>query len=173
MSYRHWAGIGAGIILGIIFVVSGVGKIAEPVEFLTLLSYSSLLPPKLSIIVAQWLPWVELVLGLYLITGISAKIFSGVSFLLVFGFIFHSAWLITQGLAAESCGCFGGIENILEIKRQIILSTQNALYLDIGMLALILIILFYYPGKFLTLQPWWSVLTSRKTAGDSGNNEGI
>ncbi len=155
MRYRHWAGIGSGIILGIIFVTSGAGKIAEPGEFLTLLSYTSFLPPELAILIARWLPWVELVLGLCLITGVSAKLMTSVSSLLVIGFIFHNAWLITHELATEECGCFGRLENILEIERQITLSSQNALYMDIGMLALVLIILFCYPGKFFTLRPWF------------------
>jgi len=170
MRYRHWAGIGAGIILGLIFVTSGVGKIAEPSEFLALLSYTSFLPPELAILIARWLPWVELVLGLFLIAGVSAKFMTSVSSLLVIGFIFHNVWLITHGLAAEECGCFGGL-NILEIERQITLSSQNALYMDIGMLALVLIILFCYPGKFFTLRPWF--LTRRKITSGSGNSGGI
>ena len=173
MRYRYRAGIGSGIILGIIFVTSGAGKIADPIGFLTLLSYTSFLPLELSIIVVQWLPWVELVLGLYLITGIAAKIFSSVSCLLVIGFIFHNSWLITHGLATEDCGCFGRIENILEIERLVTLSSQSALYMDIGMLALIVIVLFCYPGKFLTLHPWWEFLRGRKTTGVSSDNEGI
>lgn len=173
MRYRKWAGIGLGIVLGIIFITSGIGKIAEPTEFLTLLSYTSFLPPELSIIVAQWLPWVELVLGLYLLTGIATKVFSSVSCLLVISFIFHNSWIITHGLAAEDCGCFGKIEKILEIERQITLSSQNALYMDIGMLALIVVVLLCYPGKFFTLHPWWWFLTERKHVGGSSNSEDI
>ncbi|MFC1932303.1 MauE/DoxX family redox-associated membrane protein [Chloroflexota bacterium] len=155
MRYRHWAGIGAGIILGLIFITSGVGKILEPTEFLTALTSTSFLTIKLSILIAKWLPWVELLLGLSLIVGISAKFMSSVSFMLVIGFIFHNAWLITHGLATDDCGCLGGFGNMLEIERQITLSSQNALYMDIGMVALILVILFCYPGKFFTTRPWF------------------
>lgn len=166
--YRYWAGIGSGIILGLIFVTSGVGKILEPIEFLTVLTNTSFLPLELSVLVAQWLPWVELVLGLSLIVGISMKFISSVSFLLVIGFIFQNVWLIRHGFATDSCGCLGRFESLLELERQITLSSQNALYMDIGMLALTLIILFCYPGEFFTLRPWF--LTRRKTTDDFRNN---
>ena len=155
MRYRQWSGIGAGIILGLIFVASGVGKILEPIEFLTVLTSTPFLSTKLVILISQWLPWVELVLGLLLIVGISAKFTSSVSFILVIGFIFQNAWLIGHGLGVDDCGCLGRFGNILEIERQITLSSQNALYMDIGMVALILIILLCYPGKFFTLRPWF------------------
>ncbi len=155
MRYRHCDGIGAGIILGLIFVAGGMGKILEPIESLTVLTSTSFLPQELAVLIAQWLPWVELLLGLFLILGISAKFTSSVSFILVIGFIFQNAWLISHGLATDDCGCLGRFGNMLEIERQITLSSQNALYMDIGMLALILIILFCYPGKFFTLRPWF------------------
>lgn len=172
VRYKRWAGIGSSMLLGIIFVTSGVGKIDDPSELITLLSYNSFLPHNIILLIAYWLPWVELLLGLYLIVGLSAKIFSGVSCFLVAGFIFTNAWLITRGLANKSCGCFGGIENALKIERQVTLTSQGALYMDIGMLVLILVILLYYPGKFLSLEPWWWFLTRRKITGNSRNNEG-
>lgn len=168
MRYRRWAGIGSSLLLGIIFILSGVGKIADPSGFLTALNYT-FLSPNLGILIAYWLPWIELVLGLYLVTGIFAKIFSSVSGFLVTGFIIHNIWLMTHGLATEDCGCFGGIENILKIERQITLSAQGALYMDAGMLVLLLIILFYYPGKYFSLEPWWWSSTRRKS--NSGNSE--
>ncbi len=155
MHYQYLVAAGAGIVLGLTFVASGVGKILESSEFLTVLTSIPFLSTKLSVVIAQWLPWVELALGLFLIVGISAKFTSSISFILVIGFIFQNSWLITHGLATDDCGCFGRFGNMLEMERQITLSSQNALYMDIGMVALILIILHCYPGKFFTLRLWF------------------
>jgi len=45
----------------------------------------------------------------------------------------------------------GIMERIIHVE----LSTTGALYLDIGMLALVLIILFCYRGNFLNIHPWF------------------
>ncbi len=175
MRYRYWVSVGASLILGLIFVASSVGKIAEPSEFLTALASASFLPPKVSTLIAQWLPWVELVLGLLLITGISAKLAASASSLLVAGFIFYNTWVIEHGLGLDDCGCIDvrAIEEMFKLEQQIKLSSEMARYMDIGMLALILAILLCYPGKFFTIRPWWWFLTERKTTGGSSNNEGI
>ena len=156
MHYRYWLAIGSGIVLGLIFITSGVGKIIDPGEFLSVLAniaFYSFLPLELVVPVARWLPWLELVLGLSLIMGISAKFMASASSLLVIGFIFQNTWIIVHGLDLNGCGCLGAFEKQL----QIIGSSEIALYIDVGMLALVLIILFCYPGKFLTLRPWFLI----------------
>ena len=51
----------------------------------------------------------------------------------------------------EPCGCFGGAERIMQAR----LSTMNSLYLDIAMLALVLIILFFYPVDYFDIRLWF------------------
>ncbi len=155
MPCRRRVGIGAGIILGLIFIASGVGKIQEPTGFLMTLQNTPYLSAKHIIPLAQWLPWIELSLGILLVAGISARFMSGVSLALVTGFIFQNTWLISRGQGANNCDCFGGIGNILAPGSQLSLSANHALDLDIVMMALILIILLCYPGQFFNSQPWF------------------
>ena len=152
--YRHRVGIGASLILGLIFIASGVGKIFDPNDFLAMLLRTSLIPYDLSVLISVALPWVELLLGISLIMGIAVRFMSGVSFLLIIGFILQNAWLIKQGIVTEDCGCFGGLADLLESEKQIIFSSWTALYIDIGMLALSLLILFCYTGKLFATVPW-------------------
>lgn len=145
IRYKNWAGIGSGLILGIIFITSGAGKLANPGGFLTSLGNTPLLPLTVNILIAQWLPGVELALGLLLILGISAKFMSSVSSLLVIGFIVHNSWIITHKSATEPCDCLGEVGRMLaESQRLVIMTAQNALYMDIGMLVLAIIILCAY-----------------------------
>ena len=101
--------------------------------------------------VAYALPWVEYVIGVLLIIGISAKLVVSLSTVLIAAFIANNSWMIAHGLAYEPCGCFGIFEKVFLGE----LSTMESLYLDIVMLALVLLIVSYYPGRFLTVRPWF------------------
>ena len=155
MRYRNQIAIGAGIILGLIFIASGVGKIIDPTAFRNTLLKTALLSWNLSVILAAVIPWLELVLGICLILGILLRLAAGISFLLIMGFIAQNIWTIKMKLTEDNCGCFGGLEQILELEKQLHLSAWGALYMDIGMLVLTLIILFGYTGKFVTIKPWF------------------
>ena len=153
MRYRYWLGIGSGIILGLIFVVSGLGKLLSQAEsFKTIFNpFPDFLAPVFAEAVFSWLPYVELIIGLLLVFGIAAKLMAVFSMVLIAGFITNNSWLISRGLGYEPCDCFGVMERIIQVE----LSTTGALYLDIGMLVLAFIAIFCYPGKFFTLRPWF------------------
>jgi len=148
---KHWLAIGASILLGLVFIVSGLGKLPYHGEFLALILSKSFLTLPQAIIVARWVPWVELVLGSLLIIGIAAKLMAAFSSALIVAFIANNSWMISQGLGYEPCGCFGMVERITQAR----VSTVGSLYIDIGMLALALIILLCYPGNFRTIRPWF------------------
>ena len=157
MRLKHWLAIGSSITLGLIFLITGVGKLLDQTGLIAILVETTILNWRLVDLIAQWLPWIELVLGLSLIIGIAAKFMASASGLLVIGFIFHNTWIIKYGIKPEDCACLGFFEK----QWQIILSAEMARYIDIGMLALLLIVLFCYPGKFFTFRPWF--LRQRKT----------
>jgi len=165
MRYKYWVGVGASIILGLIFIIAGAGKLTDQAELLTILVETSILPSKLVCLIALWLPWLELILGLCLITGFSVKFVASASSLFVIGFIFHNTWIIEKGFELDTCGCLG----ILEQEMQVTLSAEAARYMDIGMLVLILIILLCYSGKFFNLRPWF--LAKHKITGGFRDNE--
>ena len=149
--YRYWISIEASIILGLVFLVAGLGKLPYQGKFLTLIPLGSFLIPLLPRLVAQWLPIIELALGLLLITGFAIKLMASLSAVLIMVFITNNGWLLSHGLGYEPCGCFGIWEKLLQGS----LSTTDALYIDIGMLALVSIILCFYPGNFFTIRPWF------------------
>ena len=152
MRYRYWISAGAGIIVGLTFIFSGLGKLLNQADFLgILLANSFLTTTTLVHVVAYTLSWIELGLGALLITGISIKLTASLSAVPIAGFIAHNIWMINQGLAYEPCSCFGTFEKIILGNP----STVDSLVIDIVLLALVLIILFCYPGKFFEARPWF------------------
>lgn len=154
MSYRYRLSVVAGIILGLIFITAGLGKLLYQLETFKVFYTPpvTLLPPALTNSIFIWLPSIELLLGLLLILGIAPKLTATCSSVLIAAFIANNSWLLSQGLGYKSCPeCFGIWESIFMGE----LSTIGALYLDVGMLALAFIIVFCYPGNLLTTQPWF------------------
>ncbi len=147
--------IGASILLGLIFATAGLEKLLHPWEFLVTIFSTGFFILSQAMVVSQWLPWIELMLGLLLIMGISAKFMASASCPLILGFIFYNIRAIRQGLDTD-CGC-GVLELLVEhyIELEALSSSTTALYLDIGMMVLVLIILVCYPGNFFTTRPWF------------------
>ena len=158
MLSKHRLAIGASILLGSVFVAAGLGKLLQPAEVFKIFfaSYPAYLlgslAPAFFKAIFVWLPRIELIVGFLLIMGITVKLMAAFSAVLIAAFIANNSWLLSQGLGYEPCsGCFGMLERITQAR----LSTVGALYLDIGMLVFVLIILFCYPGNFLTTRPWF------------------
>ncbi len=152
MRGRDWAGASASIILGIIFVAAAIGKFLVSNQLLaTEIHLQMFMTPELAALVSNTVPWIELILGLLLVTGVVSKLAAALSLPLIAGFLFTNSWLITHGLAYEPCGCLGVVEKLLKVK----LSTLDSLVFDIVLLALVAIILGCYPGRFLRTRPWF------------------
>ena len=151
MRSKHWLGVGASLILGLIFVVAGLGKLLHQTEAYKLFFSPDLLTPALAKAVLIWLPRIELAIGVLLIAGFAAKLVTIFSSVLIAGFITNNVWLLVQGLGDKPCGCFGLAERIAQAR----LSTLGSLYIDIAMLALVLIILFCYRRRFFNIYPWF------------------
>jgi uncharacterized membrane protein YphA (DoxX/SURF4 family) len=171
MRLRYWICLGASILLAVVFLTAGVGKLLGHSAFL--LSLSSLyMSPEFTAFVASVLPWVELVLGLSLVIGIAPQLVGGISTVLVAAFIFHNSWMITHGWGYQPCGCLGVFDKLFQGN----LSTFSSLYIDIGLLVLALAIYFAYPGKLLEIRPWFfrrsKPAVSSPTA-EQENNKGV
>jgi len=149
MSYKHRIGIGASIILGIIFVAAGLGKLLSQAEGFKMIfnPFPALLASAFADAIFIWLPYVEIVIGLLLIIGIVPRLMAVISALLIAGFITNNVWLLSRGLGYEPCTCFGILDRIIGVE----LSTVGSLRLDIVMLALVLIILFCHKSSFLNI----------------------
>ena len=108
------------VLLGFVFILAAISKIAEPEDFARAISNYKLLPIFTINIFAIILPWIELCAGILLVFGISVKENSTILSGLLLVFIFAIAISLARGLNID-CGCFGttggakvGIQKLLE-----------------------------------------------------------
>lgn len=150
MGYRNRIAMAAGIVVAVVLLAAGVGKLLGESAFLLELSHV-FISAAVSDFIASVLPWVEIVLGLCLLVGIAPQVIGGLSSLLVAAFIFHNSWLIAHGWGYHPCGCLGVLSRITGGD----MSTTSALYVDIGLFALALTVYFLASGPVLDLRPWF------------------
>ena len=102
------------IIIGGIFLVSGLAKISDPVRFLLTLREFRLFPESIVPFTAVFLPWLEFFLGLSVVLGVlyrtSALMLAGLNIL----FIIALGSVIVRGFEVD-CGCFGLVADILKL----------------------------------------------------------
>ena len=81
MRYKRWAGIAAGIALGLIFAAAGLGKLLHQPEAISVFFNPApdLLTAAIFKFFFTWLPRIELVLGLLLIIGVAARLIATIS----------------------------------------------------------------------------------------------
>ena len=141
------------MVLGFIFLIAGIGKLPAQTDAYTILLVLRKIP--LMLLLSDYVhivfPILEIILGLLLIAGIAPKVMAVFSSVLVGAFIFNNLWLVQKGLGQEPCYCFGGSFNWLIG----VISTKEALYVDIGMLALVCLILTCYRGNWFDVRPWF------------------
>jgi|Deesub1362B_J571_1020462.scaffolds.fasta_scaffold00243_12 uncharacterized membrane protein YphA (DoxX/SURF4 family) len=96
------------ILIGAIFIFSGITKIINPLKFAQDILNYQIVSESISFWIALILPWLELICGIFLITGIVIR---GSSFLIscmLFIFIFLIFSVLIRGEQID-CGCFGFI----------------------------------------------------------------
>ena len=151
MTRLNWFAISAGIILGLIFLAAGLGKLLNPMESSVIFVFPEFLPTALDRFIYQWLPYVEIIIGVLLITGIIARLTASLALVLTLGLIASNSIMLVQGLGDKPCGCFGEAERWVQLR----LSIADALYIDVVMLILGFLVLFFYQGKFVNVYPWF------------------
>ncbi len=97
------------VIIGLVFIVAGVEKIANPESFAVSIENYKILPVFIINIVAIPLPWIEFVAGLLLIFGVSVKENITIINLLLVIFIAIVLTALLRGLDID-CGCFGTLD---------------------------------------------------------------
>ena len=96
------------IIIGSIFLVSSLGKLLSPYQnFLYVIQAYQLLPSWGEVLVAQVFPWIEFIVGIFVVLGLWTPWALRGAVLLFGVFIFVVAQALLRGLPLESCGCFG------------------------------------------------------------------
>lgn len=138
-------GISARIITGILFVYAGYLKaINPPEEFAYSIESYQLFSGKIALVSAYVVPWIEIYLGIFLITGFLIRISS---IMIMFFLVFFEMLLISavfRNLSLVNCGCFG-------------LSKSNSIGFEIFqnfVLIILSIFAFKYGNRAITIDVW-------------------
>ncbi len=99
------------LILGAIFTASGIAKLSNRIELISVVSGYGLLPQGLVEFYGSVLPWVELIIGCLLVLGLFSKMTSITGVVLLVSFISANIYTMFSGNGSGSslCGCFGAM----------------------------------------------------------------
>jgi uncharacterized membrane protein YphA (DoxX/SURF4 family) len=103
---QAWTVFGLRLVLGGVFLAAGVLKIGSPNELAATIAAFRILPTMFVAPLAIFLPLFEIGLGLYLITGLFARIAAMIAFAEMIIFAIAIASVVIRGITV-SCGCFG------------------------------------------------------------------
>jgi uncharacterized membrane protein YphA (DoxX/SURF4 family) len=163
----------AGIIVGVIFLISGSGKIfafgempGQTMQFIGAILPDAWLSPGLAYFLGEIffpyiIPWAELCLGVLLLVRIWPRFFAALTLPLIAAFMANNIWFIIQGKPLDPCDCWGIWARLLGTPTHI-----KSLSIDIMLLVLALTIVFIHPAGFFSLPPWAAKLqkgTKRKS----------
>jgi len=106
---RNWRtiAVAARLIVGGLFIVSAIGKIADPGAFLKEVRDYQMLPLVATNAVAYILPWLELFAGALLITGLWRGEAALIIAALLVVFTVAKTWTYARGIELSGCGCGG------------------------------------------------------------------
>ncbi|TET16360.1 MAG: DoxX family membrane protein [Dehalococcoidia bacterium] len=136
--------------LGTTFIVSGAGKLPERAEFVRQCQQYDLLPDVLARLYGTGLPWVEIVVGSFLLLGLFSRFAAGIGMLTALSCIIANSILLYRGLNLE-CRCFGELA---------VIQTRDALLIDFALLIMAFQVL-VHRGEFLSLD---SIIFRRKSS---------
>ena len=97
--------LAARVVVGLVFLLYGLDKIAHPDDFARAIANYRLLPEALVNLVAVTLPWIELFCGLLLLAGQWVRSAALVSAFLLSVFVIAVSITLARGLDIN-CGCF-------------------------------------------------------------------
>lgn len=127
-------------LVGFIFLIAAIPKIADPSSFVKSIEAYQLIPTIFINLTALFIPWVELLIGLFLLVGVMLRGSAILSAGLFAAFSIIIAISLLRGLSID-CGCFGPNSSPL---------TWMRFWEDIGLL-LLSILIFYNSKKSINL----------------------
>jgi len=132
-KFSHpYINLGLRVGVGVIFILSAASKLLTHTKFVEIVREYDLLPDVLASTYGNTLPWVELIVGVYLLLGILRRPSAIVVFLMSVSFMVANISALVEG--EEHCGdCFGDV---------ITLTANQAVMLDIFILLAALILIF-------------------------------
>ena len=102
------------IFLGIIFIYASIDKIIDPLKFSDAIDNYHITPIQLNNLAALVIPWIELVVGVFLILGIYVRGSSLIVISLLIWFIFILSQALVRGINVN-CGCFNLAEQVNDV----------------------------------------------------------
>ena len=111
------------LILGGVFIWAGIIKITNPLGFAQDIANYQVLPNSLSFFLALFLPLIEVICGVFIITGLFLRSSSFFLSCILAGFLFLILVTMIRGIDVE-CGCFGSLSRKVDYK---LLLTDSAL----------------------------------------------
>ena len=140
---QPWLTLLARLILGGVLFAAGALKIGSLQKSAMAVRAYELLPVSLANFLGYTLPWIEIGVGLLLITGVAVRISGLIGAFTMLAFIIAISQAWARGLSID-CGCFGGGGAI---------DPEDTKYLteiirDLGLLILGIYLYFYPKGRF-------------------------
>jgi uncharacterized membrane protein YphA (DoxX/SURF4 family) len=102
----NWVVLAVRVLLGALFVVAGASKVGHADVFAAEIAGFRLLPAALIAPIAIALPFLEMLLGVYLILGLFTRTAAWIAVALFAVFDLAIASAVVRGMTV-SCGCFG------------------------------------------------------------------
>ena len=93
------------LVVGLVFIFASLSKISDPLAFSNIIDNYHVTPVYFNNLVALFLPWIELFIGLGLIFDIYTETCSTLSIILLLWFIFILSLAYYRGININ-CGCF-------------------------------------------------------------------
>ncbi len=95
--------------MGSIFISAGLSKLIHPGEFVSLVVNYHVLPVSIAQVYGFMLPWVELVIGALLLSGLFKRVVASISLAILGSFFIANLSVLISSSGINSCGCFGSI----------------------------------------------------------------
>ncbi len=103
------------LILGGVFVWAGIIKITNPLGFAQDIANYLIFPQSISFFLALFLPWIEVICGVFIITGLFLRSSSFFLSCILAGFLILIIVTLIRGIDVE-CGCFGSLSRQVDYK---------------------------------------------------------
>jgi uncharacterized membrane protein YphA (DoxX/SURF4 family) len=130
--YSRWLSLLIRLLLGGIFIVSGTAKLPLQMEFVEIVQSYGILPDFIAVVYGFALPWVEFLVGCFLVVGIQIKSAVIVVILMCVSFLVGNIGAAVTGNYYCS-DCFGTLFS---------LTVSQAIAIDVFMLIASVILLF-------------------------------
>lgn len=106
------------LVLAIVFLTAAVSKIVAPQAFAANIAAYQMIPTGLVQPMALGLPWLELVIAVYLLIGLFLRWTAAVTGALLVVFLIAMGSAMARGLSLD-CGCFGSVVGTALLRDQV------------------------------------------------------